>query len=68
MEEKKRFWQSKTKLGALLVGLGAILGTAGGWLSGSLEPMSAVQALIIEIGAVLGVCGIRDLPFVNKEK
>lgn len=64
---EKPWYKSKTKIGAGLVGLSAIIGTVGGWLQGSIEPGTAVIALIAQIGVVLTVFGIRDLPFVNKE-
>lgn len=59
---------SKTKLGASLTGLGFILGTLGGWLSGTIDVGSAVTALITEVGIVLAVFGVRDMPFVNRVK
>ena len=64
--EKKSFWKSKTKVGALIVGLGAVLGTLGGMISGSIDISIGITTLITEIGAVLGIAGLRDLPFVNK--
>ena len=63
----KKWYQSKTKWGTLLVGVSAILGTLGGWLSGSIEASTALQALLLEMGVVLAFFGIRDLPFVNKK-
>lgn len=63
----KPWYKSKTKIGAALVGLSAIIGTVGGWLQGSIEPGTAVMALIAQIGVVLTVFGVRDLPFINKE-
>lgn len=56
---------SKTKAGATLMGLGFVIGTVGGWLYGSIDTMNAIQALITEIGAVLAIYGIRDIPFLN---
>ena len=64
---EKSWYQSKTKLGAGLVGLSAVLGTLGGWLSGSIDAGSALTALIAEVGVVLAVFGVRDMPFVNKK-
>ena len=58
---------SKTKLGAVLIGVSAILGTLGGYFSGTLDLGSTIQALITEIGGVLVVFGIRDLPIINKK-
>ncbi len=63
----KKWYKSKTKWGALLVGVSVIFGTLGGWLSGTVDAGTAVQALMVEVGAVLGFFGIRDLPFINKK-
>lgn len=63
----KPWYKSKTKIGATLVGLSALIGTVGGWLSGTIEPGQAIMSLIAEIGVVLTVFGVRDLPFVNKK-
>jgi hypothetical protein len=57
---------SKTKIGATLVGLSAVLGTVGGLLQGSIDLGSGLTALLTEIGLVLGIWGIRDLPILNK--
>jgi hypothetical protein len=57
---------SKTKVGATLVGLGAILGAVGGWLTGNVEPITAIEAVVIAVGGVLAVWGIRDWPLINK--
>jgi hypothetical protein len=67
LENKTGGW-SKTKIGTLLVGIGAVAGTLGGWLTGSLEPMSAFQALLTEVGVVLGIFGIRDIPILQGRK
>ena len=63
----KPWYKSKTKIGAALVGLSAVIGTIGGWLQGSIEPGTAVMALMAQIGVILAVFGVRDLPFVNKK-
>lgn len=59
---------SKTKLGGLLVGISAVVGTLGLWFQGNLESLTAVQQLITEVGAVLAWFGIRDIPFFNQKK
>ena len=64
--ENKRFWQSKTKIGALLVGLAAILTTAGAFLQGSVDAGTTVNSLITEVGVVLAVLGVRDWNIINK--
>lgn len=65
--EEKSWYKSKTKWGALLVGLGLVLGTAGGIVNGTLDVSSGILTLLTEIGGVLAVFGIRDLPFINKK-
>jgi len=63
---EKKWYKSKTKIGALLIGLGPVLVTVGGLIGGSLDLSSAALQLVQEIGVVLAVFGIRDLPFINK--
>ena len=65
--EKKDWYKSKTKWGALLVGLGIVLGTVGSMVNGTLNYGAGITALLTEIGAILAVFGIRDLPFINKK-
>ncbi len=67
MEEKKVWYKSKTKIGAALVGISAIAGTVGGYLQGSIDPVNAIRALVIEIGVVLAIFGFRDLPLINRK-
>ncbi len=62
---KKPFWKSKTKIGAALLALGPVLVTLGGLISGDLSIFSAGQQLLIEVGAFLAVCGIRDWNIIN---
>jgi len=64
---EKPWYKSKTKIGATLVGLSAIIGTVGGWLQGSIEPGTAVTALMAQVGVILAIFGVRDLPFINKK-
>lgn len=64
-EENKPFWKSKTKMGALLVGLSSVLATGGAILTGDISTMSGIQSLIVEIGVVLGIFGIRDWNIIN---
>lgn len=68
VEENKPFWKSKTKMGALLVGLGAVLGTIGGVVAGDLSLMVGLQSLAAEVGIVIGIMGLRDIPLLNKLK
>jgi len=64
---EKNWYESKTKWAALLIAVGPVLTTLGGMLSGHLDIVSGVEVLMVQVGAVLAVFGIRDLPFVNKE-
>ena len=63
----KNWYQSKTKWAALLIGVSAALGTVGSYLSGNVDVGTAFNRLLLEVGSILGVFGIRDLPFVNKK-
>jgi hypothetical protein len=56
---------SKTKWGALLIGAGAILGTIGAFVNGSLDLLPTIQALAAEVGAIVLAFGIRDVPILN---
>ncbi len=60
--------RSKTKIGAVLIGVGAVLGTVGAWLSGTIETMTAIEALITEVGVVWLAFGVRDWPMLNRAK
>jgi len=65
--QEKKWYQSKTKWGALLIGVSAVLGTVGGALTGGFGT-DTLFTLLTEIGAVLAVFGIRDLPIFNSFK
>jgi len=56
---------SKTKIGAVLIGASAVLATAAGFFTGELLLFDAVNALLVEVGAVCAVFGFRDLPIIN---
>ena len=56
---------SKLKVGAILVGASALIGTIASVLLGNIGYLVAIQQAIAEIGAVLAACGIRDLPILN---
>lgn len=64
MEQK----MSKTKIGAILLGGSAILGTIGAWLSGTLNTVIAIEVLIAEVGAIYLIFGIRGWPIINRTK
>ena len=59
---------SKTKIGAILIGASAVLGTVGGMLTGAIDVVNGIQALIVEVGVVLVACGVRDIPLLNKKR
>ena len=59
---------SKTKIGAILIGVSAVLGTVGGMLTGAINVTSGIQALIVEVGVVFVACGIRDWNIINRTR
>ena len=59
---------SKVKIGAALIALGPLLVTLGGLIGGNLSLAGGLNQLLLEAGAFLGVCGLRDLPFFNAFK
>ena len=59
---------SKFKVGTLLAGIAAVCTTVGAYLTGSVELGTTVTSLLTEVGAVLALFGVRDLPFVNRTK
>ena len=65
--EKKAWYKSKTKIGTLLIGIGPVLVTIGGMLNGSIDFISGITALSVEVGVILAALGIRDLNFVNRK-
>ena len=65
-EIKKDWYQSKTKIGTLLIALGPVIITIGGMLSGKIDMASGISQLSMEAGAVTAVFGIRNLPVINK--
>lgn len=65
---KKKWYKSRTNIGAVLIWLSTVIGTAGGWINGTIEPLSAVSSLLAEIGGVFAVVGIRGWPVINQER
>lgn len=65
--DKKPWYKSKTKWSAILLGGSVVLATVGGVLSGSIEFMTGIKALIPQIAIILAVFGVRDLPFINRK-
>lgn len=71
MEKTKNnnpWWTSKTKWAALLIGIGPVLATIGGMLQGSVEFGAGFTQLFVQLGIILGVFGIRDMPFINNKR
>lgn len=56
----KPWYKSKTKLGAVIGGVGTVLVAAGGYLSGELTAPVALEMGLIGIGSVLVGLGLRD--------
>jgi len=56
----KPWYTSKTKLGAVIGGVGTVLVATGGAISGELSPAFAIEMAIGGIAAVLFGLGIRD--------
>lgn len=59
------WYASKTKWGALLIALSFILATVGGMFTGTIDAATGFSSLLVEIGSVLAVFGIRDWPVFN---
>ena len=57
---------SRTKIGAVIVGVGVVLATIGGMVQGSVDMTTGATAIIEAVGAVLIVFGIRGLPIFNR--
>jgi len=60
--------KSKTKWAGLLIGGSAFLGTLGGWLGGTIDFNTFFMTAMLDVGLILAVFGIRDLPFINRTK
>jgi hypothetical protein len=56
---EKQFWQSKAKIGAVLLTVSAVAGAVGGYLTGAMDVSQLIQALM-GIGAGIGIWGVRD--------
>lgn len=64
---EKKWYQSKTKISAVLIGLAPVLTIVAGMLNGQIDLATGLTKLTPMIGMVLGIMGIRDLPFINKQ-
>lgn len=51
---------SKTKIGAFLVALAAFIGTVAGWVSGTIDPSTAIQTIATEVGGFVASLGLAD--------
>jgi len=56
----KPWYMSKTKLGAVIGGVGTILVATGGAISGELTLVVAIEMYIAGIGAILFGLGLRN--------
>ncbi len=56
----KSWYKSKTKLGAVIGGVGTVLVAAGGYISGEITAPVAFEMGLVGIGALLFGLGIRD--------
>jgi len=63
--EKKPFWKSKTKIAALLIGVGPVLATIGGVLNGSIDYATGITQLTASVGIIMGIFGVRDWKIIN---
>lgn len=57
---------SKTKIGAVLIAAGPVLVTVGSIITGDMQLLDGIIRLSTQVGAVLAVFGIRDLPILNQ--
>lgn len=60
---EKSWYMSKTKWAGILGGVGMILPALVTWLTDGTLSISEIWTGIV---IILGVCGIRDLPVLNK--
>ena len=59
---------SKTKIGAVLAGIGTIVGTVGAYILGDIELVKAISLVISEVGVIFLIFGIRGWPILNGGK
>lgn len=60
--------KSNTKVGAVLIGASAVLGTVAAWVTGDIAIFDALKAVLIEVGAVYGVFGVYGWELFNPKK
>ncbi len=56
----KSWYKSKTKLGAVISGVGTVLVATGGYISGEITAPIAFEMALVGIGALLFGLGLRD--------
>lgn len=56
----KQWYQSKTKVGGVLIGASMVLGSVGGALTGDVDLATAVTGIVTGCGVIFAACGIRD--------
>lgn len=54
------WYKSKTKVGGVLIGASLILGAVGKYLTGDVDPTTAVQTVLAGLGSIATIIGIRD--------
>lgn len=57
---EKKWWQSNTKRGAIIAGIGSIVLTIGLMDQGTLTLADGVVAIITTLGGMLTIFGIRN--------
>lgn len=60
MANNVKWYQSKTKAGSLVAGIGLCLGTVAGLIEGVMDWPTALGLFAAYIGSVVTVFGIRD--------
>ena len=65
--EEKPWYKSNTKLGAVVIGVAAVLGTLGRLIVGTIPVDTGIYMLLTEVGGVLFIFGVRNMPFINRK-
>ena len=65
--EKKAWYKSKTKWAVLTGTVASVLTIVSGILSGNINLLDGIKALLIPITIILAVFGFRDLNIFNKK-
>ena len=56
----KQWYQSKTKVGGVLIGASLVLGAIGSGLTGDIDIAAAVTGMVTGFGVIFAACGLRD--------